>query len=126
MSIISPSSSSSPKRRRVEEPLPTPSVTLIPRYIFRVFFLIFRLLLSSYFRQDFICPIDYSSLSLSSPQCTRTHWNLLLVNGAAAPRVVGVEHQLMWEWLANKFGYVRQQNDGAQSVSVCVCVDKVL
>ena len=125
MSIISPSSSSSPKRRRVEEPLPTPSVTLVPRYIFRVFFLIFRLLLSYYFRQDFICPIDYSSLSLSGPQCTRTHWNLLLVNGAAAPpHVVGVEHQLMWEWLANKLGYVRQQNDGVQSVSVCV--DKVL
>ena len=28
----------------------------------------------------------------------------------------------MWEWLANKLGYVRQQNDGVESVSVCVCV----
>ena len=85
-------------------------------YSYYLLVLLLLLLLFIIIREDFISPINYSSLLPSGPHQTNIHWNLLLINGSATPPV-GEEHQLMWEWLVNKLGFVKQQNEGLENVS---------
>ncbi|XP_019850266.1 PREDICTED: germinal-center associated nuclear protein-like isoform X2 [Amphimedon queenslandica] len=95
--------SSSPKRRRLEQSSSLANLT----------------------REDFISSINYSSLLPSGPHRTNIHWNLLLINGSATP-LVGEEHQLLWEWLVNKLGYVKQQNEELENVCYTLANNETL